>query len=133
MVDGSGEQWRDLRCCFVGDADKPECLDAGVIEDKKHQGKLSGSWPEQTGLCSVSVIGSDVQNDFALRSSDFYLVDSSSFFQVSLSLERPFLSKQSRVISIPRTCFPFFFSFNAIILTINSYNYFNNVTIIESL
>ena len=110
MVDGSGEQWRDLRCCFVGDADKPECLDAGVIEDKKHQGKLSGSWPEQTGLCSVSVVGSDVQNDFALRSSDFYLVDSSSFFQVSLSLERPFLSKQSRVISIPRTCFPFFFS-----------------------
>ena len=86
MVDGSGEQWRDLRCCFVGDADKPECLDAGVIEDKKHQGKLSGSWPEQTGLCSVSVVGSDVQNDFALRSSDFYLVDSSSFFQVSLSL-----------------------------------------------
>ena len=107
-------------------------LDDGVIEDKKHQGKLSGSWPEQTGLCLVSVVGSDVQNDFALR-SDFYLVDSSSFFQVSLSLERPFLSKQSRVISIPRTCFPLFFSFNAIILIINSYNYFNNVIIIESL
>ena len=84
-------------------------LDDGVIEDKKQQGKLSGSWPEQTGLCWVSVVGSDFQSDFALGSSDFYLVDSSSFSQASLSLERPFLSKQSRVISIPRTCFPFFF------------------------